>query len=379
MLLRPSVPHQHLHHKEHQRESQEVHELLIILLEYDRTVSLVLHLPYVVDDRIQTELTVSSPYINSVSCRRNLLKHRLIQSCHNDLSILILQKFSIHRDRLSLRRTDSDSEHADSKLRRLLRRRYRVILMVLTICDHNDSTALVALRAEASHRCIYRISYRSSLHRHGLCRDGTEEHLGRNIVCRDRKLHERVAGKHDQTDSVFTQLVHNPRDRKLRTLQPVGRIILSKHRIGHIEHDHDLRSLCLMLLQLRADLRSCKTYHEEEERNREEHQTHPCLGLRIRRHQAAYKSLISELPEPAPPELQNNSLNHKEERDQEKKQKILCMSKIYHGNLLIINQLNTSSRSMASKASSAYFPKSSLYIGKLSTVVRAFSILLISL
>ena len=178
MSLRSSVSDQHLHHKEEQRDAKEVHELLVVLLEDDRTVHLVLHPLEVIDDRIESELAVSGTEIDSVTCSSNILKHLLIKSGNDDLAVLVLQKFTVHRNRLTLRRTNTDSEHSDAKLRSLLCSSNGIILMVLTVSDDNHRTALLALRAETPDRSVDGLSDGSSLNRNRLRRYRIEEHLG---------------------------------------------------------------------------------------------------------------------------------------------------------------------------------------------------------
>ncbi|MBR0327279.1 MAG: hypothetical protein IIX09_05695, partial [Clostridia bacterium] len=84
-------------------------------------------------------------------------------SCHHYLPILVLQELSVHRDRFTFRRTDSDRKYSCSHLGCLLCGCNRVILMVLAIRYDDYRTAFFALSTETSHRCIYRLAYGCSL------------------------------------------------------------------------------------------------------------------------------------------------------------------------------------------------------------------------
>ena len=128
--------------------------------------------------------------------------------------------------------------------------------MILTISNHNHRPTLLALRTEAADCRIDRLSDSRTLNRNRLGRDRVQEHLSRHIVCSDRQLNKGIARKDNKSDTVLTKLVHESRDSKLRTLQPVWRIILRKHRVRDIKHDHNLGTLSLMLLKLGTDLRT---------------------------------------------------------------------------------------------------------------------------
>ena len=100
MFLRPAVTHKHFKHEKQQGDAHEVHELLVKFLKDDGTVFLVLHLTYVVYDRIESELAVSGTHINTVASLRNLLKHILIKLRHHDIAVPVLE---FQNDRVEIR------------------------------------------------------------------------------------------------------------------------------------------------------------------------------------------------------------------------------------------------------------------------------------
>ena len=128
--------------------------------------------------------------------------------------------------------------------------------MILTVSDDNHCTALLALDAETAHGCIDGLADGCTLYRDRTGRDRIQEHLRRYIVRRDRKLDKRVSGEDDKTYPVLTKFVHKTGDSQLGSFKSVWRIIFRKHRIRHVKHYHDFRSLGLVFLQLRSYLRS---------------------------------------------------------------------------------------------------------------------------
>ena len=126
--------------------------------------------------------------ISSTSDLGDLLKGVLIEFGHDDIAFLVFQEASIHRNRLTFNGSDTYSVDLHPSLGRLCRGGDSVVLVVLTISDHDDRAAVLTLGAEALDGCIYSVTDRRTLDRDGLGRNVREEHLGADIIRGDRQL-----------------------------------------------------------------------------------------------------------------------------------------------------------------------------------------------
>ena len=151
---------------------------------------LFVHLLYAVDNGIQAELAVPGLDIDSAAGIGYFSEGLFIEFRHHDVSILVLEKSSVHRDRLALRRPHAYGIYPYPHIESLLCGSDRIILMVFSIGNDYYGPAFLALGAETPYGGIDGISHRSSLDRDRFGRNRIQEHLCGNVVCRDRKLDE---------------------------------------------------------------------------------------------------------------------------------------------------------------------------------------------
>ena len=116
----------------------------------------------------------------------------------------------------------------------------------------------------------------------------------------------------------------------------------------------------LVLLELRADLRTGQADHEEEKGQRIEYAADPALGAGTLLHQRLHQGLVAHGAHPILPQTAQDGLRHEEERDQQQKQQIAGCSEDDHTNLLLLNKRNNASSRSRISAARAYPPKSSL-------------------
>ena len=118
--------------------------------------------------------------------------------------------------------------------------------------------------------------------------------------------------------------------------------------------------------------------YEAEEGKGEKDDAYPALGAGPGGHQLPHELFVAESPDAAAAQCAHYSVDNGNERHQQQKPEVFGRSKVQHHGILLISRRTSSSSSRHISAARAYLPKSSLYTGKLSMVVRAFSILLIS-
>src|SRR5574344_719897 len=265
MSLRLPLANQHFQYEKCQCNSKEIHKLFVVFFKHHRLQFLVLQFTQVINDRIQSEFIIASVDIGSFAGICDISPHLLIQFGNDNIAIFVLEQPTIHRDRLTLRRTHTDSIDLDTQIDSLFGRSYSIIFVVFTIRYDNNGATFLALGAETLDCSSYGIPDGSSLSRYRRSADGIQKHLSRDIIACNRNLNERRSRKNDETDTIILQFVRQPRNSQLGPFQPVRRIILSQHGIGYIQHHHDLSSFGTMFLEFGSQLRTGHTDDQEEE------------------------------------------------------------------------------------------------------------------
>ena len=133
--------------------------------------------------------------ISSTARRSDLFKGLLIEFGHNYIPLLVFQKATTHRNRLSLSGSHTYGIYLNSGLSGLGSRRHGIVLMILSVSDDNYRPAVLALGAETPDGGVDGVTYSGSLNRYRLCGYVVQEHLGTHVVSGDRELDERAAGE----------------------------------------------------------------------------------------------------------------------------------------------------------------------------------------
>ena len=110
---------------------------------------------------------------------------------------------------------------------------YGIVFMILSVGNDYYRTASLALGTETLGGCQYGISDSGTLHRDRFGVDGVEKKLGRHVIGRNRKLHERRSREDYKAYPVSLELVHKSGDSQFRPGQTVRGIVLRQHRRLH--------------------------------------------------------------------------------------------------------------------------------------------------
>ena len=124
--------------------------------------------------------------------------------------------------------------------------------------------------------------------------DGRQEQLGGPVVGGEGQLLVGVTGEDDDADAVALQPVDQVGDGHLGALQPVGTYVFGQHRVGDVEHQHQVDTFALDLLQLGAHLRVYQADHQEEEGDEQQEELHQRLAIRYAGHQHADDLAVAE-------------------------------------------------------------------------------------
>ena len=148
--------------------------------------------------------------IHTATGLSHLTTHLLIQGRHHGIARIVLHIIARagNGNRGSL--TTTDTQHIDTHafLPGFLCGIECPTLVIFTIGDDNDSLADTLFLGETAHCHIDGSGNVGALGSHHRRVDTREEHLGGNIVARDRQLHKGITGEHDKTDLVVGEMIH---------------------------------------------------------------------------------------------------------------------------------------------------------------------------
>ena len=119
--------------------------------------------------------------------------------------------------------------------------------MVFTVGDEDDGTSNLFLLCEAVHAQLDSMGNVGALHANHRGVDALQEHLGRNIVAGDGQLHEGIAGKHNQSDFVVGEMVHQVLHQQFALFQSRGHHIFCKHRVADVETDDGFNAIAFLV------------------------------------------------------------------------------------------------------------------------------------
>ena len=157
--------------------------------------------------------------------------------------------------------------------------------MVFTIGDNDDGLTDTLFLGKTAHRHIDGSGNVRTLGSHHRRVDTRQEHLGRYIVARDRQLYKGITRKHDETDLIVGEMIHQVLHHHLTTVQTTGHDILSQHRVGDIQGNDGLDTSPLLLTDLRTHLWTGQHHDQQGEGCQQQPELHPWTEMRYIRHQ----------------------------------------------------------------------------------------------
>ena len=170
--------------------------------------------------------------------------------------------------------------------------------MVFTIGNHDNRLANTLFLGETVGSHVDRTGNVRTLGSHHRGIDAREEHLRRHIIAGDRKLYEGIAGKHDQTDLIVGEVVHQILHHHLTALQTTGDDILCPHGVTDIDGDDGLDAYALLVTDLRTQLRTGQHHDQQCQSTQQQPELHRRTEPRHIRHQFLEQRRITKLTKP---------------------------------------------------------------------------------
>ena len=206
--------------------------------------------------------------IDALTGCRNGLSHLLVETCCDRIARSILaigtRTARIVGDKGTLCRTDSDDVGVYAFGESVGCGTLRIILMIFTIGDKNNSLLGSLVRCKTAYCQIDGSTDSCALQRHHARIYALEEHLGRHKVIGDGKLGIGLTCEYNETHLVVVEIIDKTRQHALGPFKTIGLDILSQHRIGDIETNHHLDAFLLDGLKFRAELRTGSSDYEAD-------------------------------------------------------------------------------------------------------------------
>ena len=248
-------------------------------------------------DSFRSGVGVVTTDVDTSAGLRYLTAHLFVEAADNDVSFAVLAVVirTRQRNRTAFGFTDTDDEHLDAFFFGALGYCDRIVLVVLTIGDKDDSPAGVRLLAEATDRGAERRSDGRSLRLDEFGFDGIEEHLGGHVVAGDRQLHEGIAGKNDQSHFVIDHVIHQFAEHLFGAVQTVRRYVFRQHGVGDIQRHDGFDTLPFLRMLGLAELRTGSGDDEESERQHHDAELHSRTHAAGIRHKGLHEFRVTEL------------------------------------------------------------------------------------
>ena len=230
----------------------------------------------------------------------HLTAHLLIQGRHHGIACVVLHIIASawNGNRGTLRTTNTQHIDTHTFLLGFLCSLQSPTLVVFTIGDHDDSLANTLFLGETADRHIDGSRNVRTLGSHHRRVDTRQEHLGRYIVACDRQLHKGITRKHDETDLVVGEMIHQILHHHLTTVQTTRYNILCQHRIGDIQGNDGFNTCPFLLTDLRTHLRTGQHHNQQGEGNQQQPELHPWTEMGYIRHQGFQQLQVAKLTEP---------------------------------------------------------------------------------
>ena len=134
-----------------------------------------------------------------------------------------------HRDRSALGVTDTQDKDIDALLLGSSRSLCSTRFVVFTIRDNDDGTTYIRLLGEALCSQVYRSTDVGALRLNQVWCNVLKEHLGRNVVARDRQLHKSIASEDNQTNLIIGKVIYKILYQHLALVETRWNDILCQH------------------------------------------------------------------------------------------------------------------------------------------------------
>ena len=200
-------------------------------------------------ESLHSGISVVGMSIDALTGCRNGLSHLLVETCSDRISRSILaigtRTARIVGDKGALCRTDSDDVGVYAFGKSIGCSTLRIILMIFTIGDENNSLFGSLVGCETTYSQIDGSTDSCTLQRHHTRVDALEEHLCRHEVVGDWELSIGFACKDNETHLIVVEIIDKTRQHTLGPLKAIGLDVLSQHRVGDIETNHHLDAFLL--------------------------------------------------------------------------------------------------------------------------------------
>ena len=226
-----AVEDKEVNDEQQQRNQRKALELLIVIRKYLCLDLLGRQFVEFLLDGFGGSVRVVATDVDTTAGLGDLTTHVLVQTTHDHIPLTVLAEGirTRHRNRCTLRFTDTYYQHLNSRLFCTFGNCHGIVLVVLSIGDEDDGSASITLFSKATNRRTQGLTDRRSLRLNQLRFDAVKEHLRGHVVTGDRQLHERVSGEDHQTHFVVDHVVHQFGQHLFGAVQTIRCDILCQH------------------------------------------------------------------------------------------------------------------------------------------------------
>ena len=275
--------------------------------------------------------------IGTATCLSHLLTHILIEGRHHRGARIVLHIFACASNGNGCTLRGSDTQHIDTHamLFRCFSSLYCPTLVVFTIGNHHNGLSDTLFLREAVRGHLNSTSDIRALSSHHRRIDAREEHLGRNIVTRDRQLYEGIASKDNQTDLIVSEVIDKILYHHLTTIQTARNDIFCPHGVTDIHRYDGLYAYPLFVVDLRTHLRTGQHHNEQSQGSLQNPELYRGSEPRHIRHQCLEQGRIAKLAQPFLLVAEGYKPDERQNRDQHQQIEIYGVFKSEHNSYSI--------------------------------------------